>query len=137
MQGVSSTLTHLDVAANGLTDLSGLQHLRALHSLDASHNHITDVTALAPCTALQVVNLSHNKLSLLHGLEQLHNLDELAVDHNRITAMLQFRPLAVLPLRYLAVAGNPLFTGQEGKGHRILLTNLLPGAQRWYTCMRA
>ena len=120
---------HLDIAANGLTDLSGLQHLGVLQSLDASHNVIADVTALASCSALQILKLSHNRLLLLHGLEQLHDLDTLAVDHNRITAVLQFRPLAVLPLRHLAVAGNPLFTDKEGKGNNILLSNVLPGTQ--------
>jgi Leucine-rich repeat (LRR) protein len=128
LQVLPSNIVRLDVAGNGLTDLAGLQHLCALQTLDASHNRIVSAAAVAACSALRSLKLSHNKLSALHGIEQLRSLDALVVDHNCITALLQIRPLAVLSLDHLSVAGNPLFTGREARGHRMQLLNILPGA---------
>ena len=68
-----------------ITDLTGLEHARALEWLYLSYNSISDVSSLAGLTQLKVLTLENNSLSDASALAGLTQLNWLDLENNSIT----------------------------------------------------
>ena len=80
------TLTKLDAQAEGISDLTGLEHATNLTELTLNGNQISDVTPLAGLTSLQELDLqNNNQISDVAPLAALTNLTDLILNGNQIS----------------------------------------------------
>ena len=86
-----ASLRYLDASAEGVRDLTGLEHATALTRLDLYGNDISDLKPLTGLTSLTVLNLQRNEISDLRPLTGLVTLDRLGLRENRISDL---KPLA-------------------------------------------
>lgn len=86
-------LRALDLRHNNITDLSGIENLKHLHTLILADNAITDVSPLADCKMLNYVEIQYNhikdatpfgELPLLEDLYLVKNADKNSRVHNII-----------------------------------------------------
>jgi len=94
--GVAESRT-LDCSLKNITDLSGVQYLKAVTNLNISKNVLGDtgMQSLAGMTQLMVLDASENQISVLPtNMPNLVNLASLILSNNRI---IDVTPLATLP----------------------------------------
>jgi len=80
-------LTSLDVSANQLYDLRGIEPLKRLETLNLAGNQIYRIAGLSGMTALKSLELAGNRIadiSVLAELTALHDLKRLDLSHNKI-----------------------------------------------------
>ncbi len=80
-------IASLELAGNRITDLSPLRGLRQLQLLILSSNKITDASSLRTIPALQYIELSHNQVKDISALATLTNLASVYVGDNRLTSI--------------------------------------------------
>lgn len=80
-------IASLELAGNRITDLSPLRGLRQLQLLILSSNKITDASSLGTIPALQYIELSHNQVKDISALATLTNLASVYVGDNRLTSI--------------------------------------------------
>ncbi len=100
------SLTTLNVAQLGITDLTGLESATNLRSLAVGGNRIRDLTPLANLTGLRALYIGGNAISDINPLAHLTNLRRLGLDRNQVTDITVLAGL--VNLTYLRLAGNPI-----------------------------
>ena len=101
-----ATLTSLYAAAQGIHDITGLEHATQLTELDLRYQEIIDISPLAGLTNLTRLELRGNKIIDISPLAGLTNLTRLDLGRNNIT---DISPLAGLTnLTSLWLGGNPI-----------------------------
>lgn len=88
-----TNLQLINLAQNGVADITPIKDLANLQSLDLSQNKLTDAAPLAGLKALQFVELSNNQLAALPALDALNKLAALYLAGNKLTDL---APLAKL-----------------------------------------
>jgi hypothetical protein len=106
LHNLPASLRSLDVSANQLGSLQGIEGLVRLQELMASHNMLSSLAPVGRCVHLTELNLSHNKLSALGELAKCTALVELDVSHNAIDSLLPLK--ALTNLRVLRAGHNRL-----------------------------
>lgn len=89
-----STL-HLNLHANSIDTLQGLQRLTALQTLNISSNCLTDLQGLFSLPHLLHLNLASNQLRNMQGLGSIPSLTKLNVAHNLLTSLVGLEALKV------------------------------------------
>ncbi|MFO1458167.1 MAG: leucine-rich repeat domain-containing protein [Verrucomicrobiota bacterium] len=80
-------IASLELAGNRITDLSPLRGLKQLQLLILSSNRISDISALGTVPALQYIELSHNQVKDAGPLSTLTNLASVYLGDNRLTSI--------------------------------------------------
>ncbi len=93
-------LASIDLAGNGIVDLTPLQGLPRLQYLNLASNRVADLTPLGTLPALQYVQLDHNAVTNLAPLAACTNLASLYVSHNRVTTLEPILGLARMATLY-------------------------------------
>ena len=101
-----TSLTHLDLEDNSITDISALSGLTSLTELLLWHNSITDISALSGLTSLTDLDLPYNSISDISALSGLTSLTDLNLDINSITDIGPLIGLTSLAILY--VSANPI-----------------------------
>lgn len=96
-----SSLQHLSLQGNRISDISALAHLRALKYLSIRDNRITSIAALDNMTMLSGIDMSINAVSDLTPFEKNYALNTIIADHNQI--------FSIEPLRNLNKLGEVSF----------------------------
>ena len=104
-----TTLSHLSLENNSISDISAVAGLTSLGGLSLDTNSISDITALSGVTGLSYLNLSNNSISDITTLSALPNLTHLRLSNNRIS---DIAPLVsnegVGPQDYVYIDANTL-----------------------------
>ncbi len=111
MQGIASlnglehftSLTHLSIWENQVSDLSPLQSLPQLEELQAGHNEIQDLAPLAALASLRRLGLAFNGITDLEPLSNLTRLEYLNLDGNDVSSVAPLSGMA--NLRWLTLEG--------------------------------
>lgn len=102
-----TTVTHLEVTRQGVTDLTGLETATELKTLRLAHNKITDLTPLSDITKLALVHLHDNNISDLEPLSNLTQTVELGLAEN--SEINDISALAgMTKLKHLNLADTPI-----------------------------
>lgn len=80
-------IASLELAGNQITDLSPLRGLRQLQLLILSSNRISEVTPLSTVPALQYIELSHNQVKDISSFAALTNLASVYLGYNQLTSL--------------------------------------------------
>jgi hypothetical protein len=121
-----ATLLRLDVSANALTELSGLEPCRMLAVLNARRNRLHAIRGLEKNLSLAHLFLGHNDIALIEGLAHLVLLETLDVTFNKLRTQASLRMLSLCSaLRHLLLRGNPVVEGGK-PGITAVLRNLCP-----------
>lgn len=110
-QAAMEGLTSIDLTAQGIADLSGLENAISLTSLNISANAISDFNPLSGLANLQYLDLSGNQATAATGLGTLTSLIELDVSNNQlqdISALAELTPSAAPDLRLIWLHDNLL-----------------------------
>ena len=95
-------VTELDLVADQLTSVRGLEKLTQLTSLGLAMNQLTDVPkGLKKLTQLEGLNLRYNKLTNVKGLENLTQLERLYLNGNQLTNVTGLENLTKLERLFL------------------------------------
>jgi len=106
--GTLTALTLLDVSANQLTTLAGIEQLQALTALLAPGNQLTTLAGIEQLKALTTLDVGYNQLTTLAGIEHLKALITLGAVGNQLTTLAGIEQLKAL--RMLYVSYNQLTT---------------------------
>ena len=79
-----TSLTRLELAENGISDISPLKDLTSLTRLNLAKNAISDISALKQLTSLTRLELAENGISDISPLENLTQLTHLTLGVNAI-----------------------------------------------------
>ena len=105
LKGLTS-LTHLYLSENSITDISHLKGLTSLTHLYLSENSITDISHLEDLTSLINLDLSGNSITDISTLEDLTSLINLDLSENSISDVSALEDLT--SLRSLYIIENPI-----------------------------
>ncbi|KAM6895743.1 LOW QUALITY PROTEIN: leucine-rich repeat and guanylate kinase domain-containing protein [Xenentodon cancila] len=115
-------LTHLSVAHNKLSRISGLDGL-PLTNLCLRGNQLKRIEGLENVKSLRVLDLSLNRIKSLSGLQNLHQLVSINLEKNQIHEIQECKHIHDLFLvRNLSLTGNPV---QEQLDYRLAVIFLL------------
>ena len=95
------TLTTLDVAADSISDLSGMEFMRSLTNLNLRDNQITSISELSNLKKLVVLDLSNNSLGSFSPLAGLRALRDLRLTGTGMTSAAALVDLTSLQVLYL------------------------------------
>lgn len=95
------TITTLDIAADSISNLSGMEFLRGLVTLRAQDNQITSISQLSSLKKLEVLDLSNNSLSSISPLAGLTALRELRLSSTGVSSLSSLANLTNLQILYL------------------------------------
>lgn len=82
-----SSLQHLSLQGNKITDISALSSLWALKYLSIRDNRITDIKALDNMTMLSGIDMSINAITDITPFEKNYSLNTIIADHNKISSL--------------------------------------------------
>lgn len=105
------SLESLILADCGLSTISDLEGVIALHKLDLSNNTIRNLDVLSSMVTLKEINLQHNAVTDLTAIGSLTELETLDVSFNALTSL---KPLASCTKLSWLDAGNNQLTGLSG-----------------------
>ncbi|KAF3859194.1 hypothetical protein F7725_021593 [Dissostichus mawsoni] len=101
-------LTHLSVAHNKISRISGLHSLPLTH-LCLRGNQLERIEGLENLKCLQVLDLSLNRITSLSGLLNLHLLGSINLEKNMISEIQECKHIHdIFLLRDLNLVGNPV-----------------------------
>jgi Leucine-rich repeat (LRR) protein len=101
-----TSLTTLDLNYNQLTKLPDLSNLSKLSYLNVSRNQLTELPDLSNLTKLELIWVSNNQLTKLPNISNLTSLRSLYTSHNQLT---EIPSRSNLPnLKYLDTSHNPI-----------------------------
>jgi hypothetical protein len=114
-------LRFLNVSANQLASLAGIEHLQLLDTLLCSQNRVASLTRLVSAASpnvpsplllpasLRILDASYNCITSLRGVERCAGMAVLRLEANSLATLRAVQPVAALSaLGVLAVAGNPV-----------------------------
>ena len=114
-------LETLILADCGLSTISDLEGIIALHKLDVSNNTIRNLEVLSNMVTLKEINLTHNAVIDLTPLSNLTELEQLDVSFNALTTL---KPLSGCSKLTWLDAGNNKLTGLSGLQNLTQMTTL-------------
>lgn len=117
--GYLKSLTSIDISANKLTSLTGIEELTKLEDLAAADNKIKNLKVIKDLTRLERLDVSANKITALSGIEKLTNLKYLRVEENKLTTLIEIKNLRKLTSLYVGFNRLKNLAGVEE------LTNLI------------
>ncbi|MGF9699388.1 leucine-rich repeat domain-containing protein [Paenibacillus sp. MABNR03] len=79
-----NTLLELNMAGNGISDLTPLEHMTRLRALDISGNQIQHIKSIEGLVKLAELNAESNQIYDLEPLRQLNRLEVLKLANNRV-----------------------------------------------------
>jgi Leucine-rich repeat (LRR) protein len=94
-------MTSLNASWRGIVDLTGLEHATSLTHLDLHSNNISDISALASLTNVCELHLGWNQVSDISALAYLTSLTWLDLDSNQISDISAVADLTGLTDLYL------------------------------------
>ena len=94
------------LAAIGVADLEGIEHIPSLQVLELRHGMITDISPLATLRNLETLILTNNRIADISALEPLVALETLDLSANRLADISALEPLVAL--EYLNLSGNQI-----------------------------
>lgn len=101
-----ATLGQVELNSQGITNLSGLEHLTSVHTLSLANNFVTDLAPISGLTTLTELHLSNNLVTDLTPISGLTSLTKLYLTRNIISSI---EPLAQLTgLDTLRLSMNPI-----------------------------
>jgi internalin A len=77
-----SSLQHLDLRNNQISEIRGLDDLSSLQQLNLGYNGISAIRGLGGLSSLQHLDLSGNRINRIRGLERLSSLQKLDLSSN-------------------------------------------------------
>ncbi|MDA0336990.1 MAG: leucine-rich repeat domain-containing protein [bacterium] len=95
------TITTLDVASDGISNLSGMEFMRGLVDLDLRDNQITSIAQLSSLKKLQVLDLSDNTVGSFSPLAGLTALRDLRLTGTGMTSVSPLTNLTSMQILYL------------------------------------
>ena len=105
-------LSTLDLQANNIAQIEGLETLRNLTDLNLLRNEITKITGLQGLQNLRKLDLSKNKISKIEGLQFNYQLQTLKINSQRTRNQMSFDPDSIVgisqSLRVLECEENDL-----------------------------
>jgi Leucine-rich repeat (LRR) protein len=87
LDGVPSTVRHLRISHNCLTDLAAWGHLSNLQYIDVSNNEIESLSAFKYLVHLRSLRADNNQIQSLEGISQLDGLLTLRLRGNLVTTV--------------------------------------------------
>ncbi len=94
----------IELSADGITDLTGMEYASNLRELVARYGSISDISPLSGLTQLRFLSLGYNNISDISPLSKLKNLRNLYLNGNNIS---DISPLAELKeIHWLDLEGN-------------------------------
>ena len=84
LKDFENDVAKLNLSANSIHKIDGLDDFIKLKYLDLSHNIIKKIEGLENLVNLTYLNLSHNQITKIEGLEKLNNLKYLGLFSNKI-----------------------------------------------------
>mmetsp|Transcript_46192 Transcript_46192/g.90974 ORF Transcript_46192/g.90974 Transcript_46192/m.90974 type:complete len:1578 (-) Transcript_46192:107-4840(-) len=105
-----AALTYLNLHANNIRQIKGLNDCTNLTTLILCFNSIQKIEGLSALTQLRHLDLSYNSIKRASGLEGLANLKVLDLSHNSIHTVKDLRPLqeSIPQLEDFTCQGNPI-----------------------------
>jgi Leucine-rich repeat (LRR) protein len=95
------TITKLDVAADSIANLSGMQFMRGLLTLDLRATQVTSISELSSLQKLQTLDLSDNAIGSFTPLEGLTSLKNLDLENTGLTSVSALADLTSLETLFL------------------------------------
>ncbi len=105
------TVTTLDVAADSIADLSGIEFMRSLVELDLRDNEITSISKLSSLQKLQVLDLSGNAIGSFSPLTGLTAMRELHLSETGMTSVSPLSNLTSLEILFLNLNSHDSISG--------------------------
>jgi len=105
------TVTTLDVAADSIVDLSGIEFMRNLVELDLRDNEITSISQLSSLKKLQVLDLSDNAIGSFSPLTGLTAVRELRLTGTGMTSVSPLSNLTSLEILFLNLNSHDSVSG--------------------------
>ena len=105
------TVTTLDVAADSIADLSGIEFMRNLVELDLRDNEITSISQLSSLKKLQVLDLSDNAIGSFSPLTGLTAMRELRLSGTGMTSVSPLSNLTSLEILFLNLNSHDSISG--------------------------
>ena len=105
------TVTTLDVAADSIADLSGIEFMRNLVELDLRDNEITSISKLSSLQKLQVLDLSGNAIGSFSPLTGLTAMRELHLSETGMTSVSPLSNLTSLEILFLNLNSHDSISG--------------------------
>jgi Leucine-rich repeat (LRR) protein len=108
------TITTLDVAADSIADLSGMEFMRGLVDLDLRSTQITSISQLSSLKKLEVLDISDNSIgsfSPLAGATALRNLD---LENTGLTSVTHLTGLTSMEILFLNINSIDDISGLSG-----------------------
>ncbi len=105
------TITTLDVAADSIADLSGIEFMRSLVELDLRDNEITSISKLSSLEKLQVLDLSGNAIGSFSPLTGLTAMRELHLSETGMTSVSPLSNLTSLEILFLNLNSHDSISG--------------------------
>ncbi|MFP6591673.1 MAG: leucine-rich repeat domain-containing protein [Candidatus Latescibacterota bacterium] len=105
------TITTLDVAADSIADLSGIEFMRSLVELDLRDNEITSISKLSSLQKLQVLDLSGNAIGSFSPLTGLTAMRELHLSETGMTSVSPLSNLTSLEILFLNLNSHDSISG--------------------------
>ncbi len=95
------TITTLDVAADSISNLSGMEFMRGLVDLDLRNNQITSIAQLSSLKKLEVLDLTDNTIGSFAPLAGLTAIRDLRLTGTGMTGVSPLANLTSLQILYL------------------------------------
>ncbi|KAI7298734.1 L domain-like protein, partial [Hortaea werneckii] len=99
-------LTYLELGANRIREIAGLETLTKLEHLWLGQNKITELKGLSTLSNLRTLSIQANRITSLSGIETLPQLTELYVSDNQIPSLEPLRQNTKLEI--LDFQSNPI-----------------------------
>lgn len=107
IDGVPSTVRHLKISHNSLSDLTSWGHLFNLQYVDISNNDLTSLVGLKNLVHLRSLRADNNNITSLDGVMSLDGLLSLRLRGNQLRSV-DFMDTALRRLTDLDIKGNGL-----------------------------
>lgn len=99
------TLKDLNIASNGLNDISQIEKITTLEKLNVSNNKIDDISEIGTLINLNTLNLGNNMIKNIEYLSTMSKLKTLDINNNLIE---DISPVSNIAITYLDISGNKM-----------------------------
>ena len=103
-----TSLTQLKITSNSFSDISSLKRMIQLTVLELQSNSISDISALKELEDLTHLDLTNNSVSDISALEKLTKMSSLKLRNNSISDVSPLEKLTTPRFRLLWLRGNPI-----------------------------
>lgn len=108
ISGLPSTILELNVAHNGILNITSFSKFHDLQTLNVSFNHLTNLSGISRNVHLTNLILSDNSIESLSGLENLSCLINLDISLNKISGDIDFSTFSLTNLQKLILSDNQI-----------------------------